>query len=113
MPFFGKIMKNRLAIAFILMSFTVSGQTVLSDRAEIFVITCGPSQKELYSAFGHSAIRVQDPVSGLDLAYNYGVFKFDTKFYFNFTRGNLFYNLGVYPYARFRDYYILENRVCP
>ena len=103
-------MKNRLAIAFILMSFTVSGQTVLSDRAEIFVITCGPSQKELYSAFGHSAIRVQDPVSGLDLAYNYGVFKFDTKFYFNFTRGNLFYNLGVYPYARFRDFYILENR---
>lgn len=110
MPFLGKIIKNRLAIAFILMSFTVSAQTVLSDRAEISVITCGPSQDELYSAFGHSAIRVQDPASGLDLAYNYGVFKFDTKFYFNFTRGNLLYNLGVYPYARFRDFYILENR---
>lgn len=74
------------------------------------MITCGPSQEELYSAFGHSAIRVRDPESGLDLAYNYGVFKFDTKFYFNFTRGNLLYNLGVYPYARFRDDYILQNR---
>ncbi|MDQ6481525.1 DUF4105 domain-containing protein [Dyadobacter sp. LHD-138] len=104
------IVKKRLLFIFFLLSLTGSAQAILSGQAEIAVITCGPSQEELYSAFGHSAIRVRDSESGLDLAYNYGVFKFDTKFYFNFTRGNLLYNLGVYPYTRFRDDYIRQNR---
>jgi hypothetical protein len=83
----------------------------LSSEAEISVITCGPFQEELYSAFGHSAFRVYDPVIGIDEAFNYGVFDFDQpNFYLNFTRGYLYYKLGVYPYPRFRDYYIYYNR---
>lgn len=91
-------------------SFISNAQTLLSNRAEVSIITCGPYQSELYSAFGHSAIRIYDPTSRLDLAYNYGVFHFDSKFYLNFTRGYLFYKLGVYPYPQFRDYYVSENR---
>lgn len=83
----------------------------LSNQAEISVITCGPYQGELYSAFGHSAIRVYDPQLGLDLALNYGVFDFDQpNFYLNFTRGHLLYKLGTYPYDLFRDHYIARNR---
>lgn len=84
---------------------------VLSDQARISVITCGPWQGELYSAFGHSAIRVADPVNMIDDAYNYGVFDFNQpNFYLNFTRGNLLYRLGVYSYPDFRDSYIYYNR---
>lgn len=83
----------------------------LSQRAEIHILTCGPFQGELYSAFGHSAIRVHDPVNQLDLLYNYGVFDFDQpNFYLNFARGNLNYKLAVMDYKRFRDYYIYYNR---
>jgi hypothetical protein len=83
----------------------------LSDQAQISVITCGPYQGELYSAFGHSAIRVYDPLLGMDLALNYGVFDFDQpNFYLNFTRGHLLYKLGTYPYDLFRDHYISHNR---
>ncbi len=86
-------------------------QDSLSAQAEISIITLGPTQTELYSAFGHSAIRVYDPEQGIDDAYNWGVFNFDQpNFYLNFARGYLYYKLGVYPYDRFRDYYIYYNR---
>ncbi|MEQ8575940.1 MAG: DUF4105 domain-containing protein, partial [Fulvivirga sp.] len=90
----------------------LSAQNIqLSEKAEINILTCGPFQGELYSAFGHSAIRVYDPVNGLDLLYNYGVFDFDQpNFYLNFARGNLNYKLAVMDYTRFRDYYIYYNR---
>lgn len=95
-------------------SFTadLSAQNIqLSNNAEINILTCGPFQGELYSAFGHSAIRIYDPVNGIDLLYNYGVFDFDQpNFYLNFARGNLNYKLAVMDYTRFRDYYIYYNR---
>ena len=86
-------------------------QAQLSDQAEISVLTLGPFQGEVYSAFGHSGIRVYDPVLGIDDAYNWGEFDFDQpNFYLNFARGRNNYKLGVYPYDRFRDYYIYHNR---
>ena len=104
-------MKKVLFALFLSLSIAGNSQTILSSQAEISAITCGPFQGELYSAFGHSAIRVQDPVLGFDIAYNYGVFDFNQpNFYLNFTRGFLYYKLGVYSYPDFRDYYISYNR---
>jgi hypothetical protein len=83
----------------------------LSQGAEISVITCGPGHDELYSAFGHSAIRVSDPRQELDLAFNYGVFDFNQpNFYLNFARGYLFYKLGVHDYQHFEQHYIEDDR---
>jgi hypothetical protein len=83
----------------------------LSGEARISIITCGPYQGELYSAFGHNAIRVYDPVNGIDDAYNYGMFDFhQPHFYLNFARGYLYYKLGVHNYSDFRDFYIYYNR---
>lgn len=103
---------KKLVILFFLASVVCQAQsTTLSDRAEISVLTLGPFQGEVYSAFGHSAMRVYDPELGIDDAYNWGVFDFDQpNFYLNFARGRNNYKLGVYPYDRFRDYYIYYNR---
>ncbi|MGE0588046.1 MAG: DUF4105 domain-containing protein [Cyclobacteriaceae bacterium] len=88
-----------------------SQNITLSDKAHISVITCAPSQDELYSAFGHSAIRVYDPELNIDHAYNYGVFDFDQpNFYLNFTRGHLLYKLALQPYPRFREIYLYYGR---
>jgi len=104
-------MNKVLFIALLLFSKLVHTQTLLSPQAELSIITCGPYQGELYSAFGHSAIRVVDPILGFDIAYNYGVFDFNQpNFYLNFTRGYLYYKLGVYSYPDFRDFYISYNR---
>lgn len=102
-------MKIRLFILFFLASASAFAQ--LSDSVKISVITCGPSQSELYTAFGHSAFRVNDPVTGYDAIYNYGVFNFRQKhFYLNFARGYLYYQLGVHDFRDFEYHYVLENR---
>ncbi len=82
----------------------------LSPRAKVSVITCGTGN-ELYSAFGHSAFRVQDPQLGLDLIYNYGTFDFDTpNFYGKFAMGKLLYSLSRERFENFLYTYQLENR---
>ena len=83
----------------------------LSKNSQISVITIGPSQKELYSAFGHSGIRVKDDSLGIDYFYNYGVFDFDQpNFYINFLKGKLLYMVVRYNYKTIEDHYIFNNR---
>lgn len=96
----------------LLCSLVATGQNFqLSEQAQLSVITCGPDQNELYAAFGHSAIRVYDPIHGIDDAFNYGIFDFDQpNFYLNFAKGFLYYKLGVYSYPHFRDAYIAHDR---
>ncbi len=98
----------------VLLLFTTSlcfGQIGLSDEAEISVLTLGPSQDEVFTAFGHSAFRVHDPLNGIDAAFNYGVFDFNQPyFYLNFARGNNLYMLGVMDYPYFAMAYQRDNR---
>lgn len=103
---------KRILIVFLLVPFLSAGQSFqLSEQAEISVITCGPYQGELYSAFGHSAFRVHDPENAYDVAYNYGVFNFNQpNFYLNFARGYLYYQLGLYDYPSFENHYVSYNR---
>ncbi len=105
-------MRNALTLFLLFISIQLFGQSIeLSENAHISVITCAPFQGELYSAFGHNAIRVYDPVNRIDHAYNYGTFDFNQpNFYLNFTRGNLLYKLSVQSYPNFRYYYLYYNR---
>jgi hypothetical protein len=103
---------RKLLLAILLLTglFAHAQPDTLSTSAEISVITMGPSQEQLYTAFGHSAVRVYDPAQGIDFAFNWGVFDFDQpNFYLNFARGRNLYMLGVYPYSLFRDHYISRN----
>ncbi|WP_239719466.1 DUF4105 domain-containing protein [Tenacibaculum finnmarkense] len=70
----------------------------LSNNAQISIITSGPGEV-LYEKFGHSAIRVKDPVLNFDLIYNYGIFDFENPtFYADFTKGFMKYKLAKYPF---------------
>lgn len=73
-------------------------QLTLSPQAKVSVLTMGPGE-ELYSSFGHTAIWIEDPATGIDNVYNYGTFDFRTEgFYWKFIRGSLPYQLSVYPF---------------
>ena len=43
---------------------------ILSKKASVSVMTCGLGN-EVYSLFGHTAIRVCDSENNLDIVYNY------------------------------------------
>jgi hypothetical protein len=83
----------------------------LSDKAQISILTFGPGTSELYSAYGHSAIRVSDPELGFDASFNYGIFDFDQpNFYLNFAKGYLLYMLAIQETRYVFDYYKRNNR---
>ena len=85
-------------------------QTKLSETSQISLLTCDQGQ-ELYSIFGHSAIRIQDPILNIDWVFNYGTFDFNTpNFYLKFANGNLNYMLSVGEYHRFVQFYFREER---
>ncbi len=91
--------------------YSLHAQPQLSPKAQIRIVTCGPYQGELYSAFGHSAIHVRDMENKIDLVFNYGVFDFNQpNFYLNFTRGHLLYSLAVSSYYDFSEPYVDDNR---
>ena len=82
----------------------------LSDRSVVSLLTCSPGT-ELYSIFGHCAIRIHDPVNEIDKIYNYGTFDFDSpNFYMEFIKGKLFYFLSVSNFTFFKTTYIRMNR---
>ena len=102
----------RIIIFIFFISFSFSLYSFqLSQNSRISAITIGPSQKDLYSAFGHSGIRVKDDSLGIDYFYNYGVFDFEQpNFYINFLKGKLLYMVNRYNYKGVEDYYILNDR---
>ena len=82
----------------------------LSDSAFASLITCGEGN-EYYLSWGHSAIRVCDSSRGIDYAYNYGTFDFDTPhFYWKFSLGDLDYCLSRSRFGRFLSEYVFEGR---
>lgn len=84
--------------------------STLSPAAKFSVLTCSPGT-ELYSVFGHSALRIQDSTSRLDWVWNYGVFEFDTpNFLMKFARGKLLYYVLSYSYRHFQAEYTAERR---
>ena len=82
----------------------------LSGKAQISLIT-GEAGQDAYAIFGHSALRIQDPMFGIDVLYNYGTFDFDTpNFYIKFARRKLLYILSKDNYAFFVQFYASEGR---
>ena len=79
-------------------------------QLRVSLITVDPGN-ELYSIFGHSAIRIVDSTEQSDLSYNYGTFDFNTpNFYPKFLRGKLLYILSVAPFSNFLQEYQYEKR---
>jgi hypothetical protein len=101
----------KLALILLLVVFCCGKSFSQSDSCEIKVslLTCSPGA-ELYSIFGHTAIRIKsDP--NFDIIYNYGTFDFDDPdFYKNFVRGKLDYYVSAETFEMFMREYEYENR---
>ena len=86
------------------------GQPNPLDSVEISLLTCEPYNK-VYSLYGHTAIRINDMVSGEDLAVNYGVFDSSAKnFTLRFIFGLTDYEVGIYPFDIFCHEYERAGR---
>lgn len=103
-------MKQFICIVFIAVFSLAASAQSNAAHTRISVLTCGPGE-DLYSLFGHTAIRVVDSVKHTDSVFNWGGFTFDQSyFYLKFMRGKLIY----YPVAddidSFMGEYVYEHR---
>ncbi len=98
-----------LAIVFTMFSaIPVMSQTkddTILDSLEISLLTCDPHQ-EIYSLYGHTAIRCRNTLTGDDFVVNYGVFNFNQPhFVLRFVFGLTDYSMGVYSFSDFKREY--------
>lgn len=81
-----------------------------ADSIEISLLTCAPGT-EVYSLYGHTAIRFTDYSKGIDIAINYGVFSFKRPFFIlRFIFGLTDYEMGIVPFESFYYEYKSDNR---
>ncbi|MBX3241350.1 MAG: DUF4105 domain-containing protein [Chitinophagaceae bacterium] len=114
MTFLPKLPEKLLVRAFILLPvalvFFLKSFSQDSSHLRISLLTCSPGE-ELYSSFGHSALRVTDTTTHTDIVYNYGTFDFyDPDFYVNFVKGKLNYYLNTESFREFVYAYEYEQR---
>ena len=104
-------MKRKLLISvyFILCSLcphiaTAQEQTPrekITDSIRISLLTCA-SGGEIYSLFGHTAIRYENFTRNIDAVFNYGMFNFNApNFILRFALGETDYQLGATNYEHF------------
>ncbi|MCP9769961.1 DUF4105 domain-containing protein [Lacihabitans sp. LS3-19] len=101
---------KKLLFLFLFITSSVWAQT-LSDQSRVSLLTISPGE-ELYSTFGHSAIRIVDPQLGIDVNFNYGTFNFNApNFYIKFLRGQLPYQISAHDFYLEMNYWAnQENR---
>lgn len=84
--------------------------TAWLDSVDISLLTCGPGE-EVWSYYGHSALRIQDKAHGSDVAVNWGMFSFRQNFFvLRFVFGLTDYQIGIYPMTDFMAEYSAEGR---
>lgn len=105
------MIKKLLFTLLVLVSFNGFSQNLsLSEQTKVSILTCGTGP-ESYAMYGHTAIRIQDKVIGLDVVYNYGAFDFSTpNFIGRFVKGDLQYFITNESYIDFYSNYQAENR---
>lgn len=93
-----------------LLSCLFVGNGIANDSIRISLLTCGQGE-EVYSLYGHTAIRYQNFSQGIDEVYNYGMFDFGApNFVFRFTLGETDYLLGKSHFHRFLSGYWYTGR---
>lgn len=89
-----------------------SDSTILKsmDAVRISLLTCGPGP-QIYSLYGHTAIRFQDIGRDQDLVVNYGMFSFRQKYFIlRFVFGLTDYEMGIVPFMDFIAEYAAQGR---
>jgi hypothetical protein len=94
-----------VAVAIFVFQLATLAQSSLNlkdmDNVRISLLTCQPHD-EVYSIYGHTAIRYQDAARGTDLAINYGMFSFNKPYFIlRFVFGLTDYEMGIEPFDAF------------
>jgi len=99
-----------LSICVFYSSFASSAEIVISPNTKICLLTCGAGY-EVYSMYGHTALRICDTSLGYDYVINYGIFSMGIdNFAYLFVKGETDYEVAASTFANFMEEYKYDNR---
>ena len=112
-----KFLKSKLFLAFALLSISINSfgnNFLLEDleETEISLLTCDPGN-EIYSLFGHSALRINNTKLKVDMVVNWVLFSFSEgqfQFGYDFAKGRLNYFMGYQNMENFIEEYVQSER---
>lgn len=89
----------------LLFGLFTSSQLIAQDSTkgalQVSILTCAPGEV-VYTAWGHTAIRIIDSAKQTDIVFNFGTFDFNTpNFLVEFVKGNLNYFLSADNFQNF------------
>lgn len=86
------------------------GDTLAARRVQVSLLTFGQGTP-VFERFGHNAIRIADPMIGLDVSWNWGMFSFDEpNFLGRFLRGTSHYWVQAFETVPLLAYYQENDR---
>ncbi len=104
------VKKALIYLLLVFSSLSFSQNPKLSENTQVSVFTCDRGA-QLYSTFGHTALRIKDEANQLDVVFNYGAFDFRTEnFYLKFVKGDLQYFMNVTSLEDFIMEYQTDQR---
>lgn len=110
MKHFNTFLKTVLLTFLVSLTCVTSRSTESADSVDIALLTCGPGD-EVYSLYGHTAIRYTDHRTGEDMVINYGMFSFNQDYFvLRFVFGLTDYQMGITPFEYFMREYQYEDR---
>ncbi|MDR1092484.1 MAG: DUF4105 domain-containing protein [Prevotella sp.] len=81
-------------------------QIVLSDSAQISLLTNTPWNGAVYALYGHTSIRVHDPIRKIDSVFNYGIFNMSKEnFMVLYVKGETDYMVVAIEYCHYLKEY--------
>ena len=90
-----------IALLCLLLPFPLMAE---EEGLQISLLTSSPYEGEVFTVYGHAALRVKDDTHKLDYVFNYGIFSFSQPhFIYRFAKGETDYMLGA---CRYSDYMI-------
>ena len=105
-----KIIFFSLLYALTAFSALAQDSTQTIPKLQVSVLTCA-SGEDIYTVWGHTAVRVIDSLNGTDIVFNYGTFDFnEPNFLAKFIKGSLLYFVSSNRFNDFIAEYKFEKR---
>ncbi len=105
-----KVLPVRSGWVVVIAVLAVLAASPSTKAQEAWLVTYGPGE-EIWEMFGHNALWLRDPETGLDHAYSFGYFEIDRAgFYFDFARGIMNYYGAASPAEREFEFYRQRGR---
>jgi len=93
------VFNNKLAAAETVI--TSKQDSVPNSKLRVSILTCDAGE-DIYTIWGHTALRVVDSINNTDYVFNFGTFDFNTpNFIAKFMKGDLMYFISATTYTNF------------